>query len=984
MVETPALYYLPPGVDFARELVLGLQDRLQGQPPEAMARVHLYLNSRRMQRRVVEVMAAAGAHFLPVMQVVSDLGADPILSDLTPPPPDLRRRLELARLIKGLLHAQPELAPMAARFDLAESLADLLTEMQDEDVTPDAIAGLDVSGHSAHWARTQAFLRIVAPYCLAGGDAQSRQRLAVQRLAQGWQAAPPSDPVIIAGSTGSRGTTAALMQAIAGLAQGGVVVPGFDAAMPGAVWDSMDDAMTAEDHPQFRFRRLMDTLGVGPAGFRPWRNTPPADAARNRLISLALRPAPVTDQWLVEGQALPDLVPVTEGMTLIEAATPREEAAAIAVALRRALDGQQRAALITPDRGLARRVAAVLAGWGIVADDSAGSPLGLSATGRLLRHVAGAMGRQLTGDMLLVLLKHPLTGSGAGRGDHLQFTRRLELALRRHGPAFPKAADLLAWAGDPRNAAALPWARALGAVLDLMASAEPGPLLAHVDRHIQAVEALARGVAEAGAGNLWAEAAGMSARGLVDNIRAQAPFGDEMSPLEYQNLFETLIRKGEVREPYDRHPLIAFYGHREAREMHADVVVMGGLTDGIWPAAADPDPWLNRRMRRDAGLLLPERQIGLAAHDFQQAIAARQVILTRSTRDAEAETVPSRWLNRLCNLMDGLPDQRGPEALAQMRARGREVLDWARAMDRPTPAQRANPRLHPAPRPRPQPPVSARPKRLPLTQIATLIRDPYAIYAKYVLRLRPLDPLRHQPDTRERGTLVHLILERFVKDRPEDETVPQARARLLETAAQVLATGTPFPSARVLWLARLQRATAHLLRQDGKYDGKPVLVEEQGTLVVGAHGFALFGTPDRIDLLPDGRLHLIDYKTGTPPTEPQQAAYEKQLLLAALMADRGGFASLGPMEVARISYIGLGAGDKAVETEITPALLEELEVKFTRLIDRYNQALTGYSARRAVFETRYTFDYDHLSRFGEWQMSDDTVALPVGGNHDAE
>jgi double-strand break repair protein AddB len=979
--DAPHLYHLPPGADFATDLVLGLQDRLAGRPPEAMAKVTLFLNSQRMRRRVTQVMTARGATFLPAMRVVSDLGDDPALSDLPPQVPDLRRRLELAALVKGLLRVQPELAPMAARFDLAESLGDLLAEMQDEAVTATALADLDVSGHSAHWARTQAFLRIIAPYCLDTDDAPSRQRIAVQRLIGHWQEQPPQHPVIIAGSTGSRGTTAALMQAIAGLAQGAVVVPGFDALMPDLVWQGMDDAMTAEDHPQYRYRRLMEALGVGPEAFRLWRDVA-VDQDRNRLVSLALRPAPVTDQWLIEGADLPDLTQTTAALTLVEAATPREEAATIAVALRRAVEGRQRAALITPDRALTRRVSAVLAGWGLVADDSAGSPLGLSATGRLLRHVGRAFGRKVTADALLVMIKHPLAGSGSGRGLYLRYARLLELELRRNGPAFPTAADLDRWAArvDPDAQA---WAQSLGRVLDLFAAPDVANLTDHVARHIAAVEALARGGAAEGAGNLWLEAAGQEAWRLIAQLRDEAPFGDEMSALEYQNLFDGLIRKGEIRQPNAGHPLIAFYGPREAREMVADVVILGGLTDGIWPAAADPDPWLNRKMRRDAGLLLPERQIGLAAHDFQQAIAARVVILTRSTRDAEAETVPSRWLNRLCNLMEGLPDKNGPAALAAMRQRGREVLGWARALDRPTVAQRADPRLAPAPRPRPKPPLSARPKRLSLTQIATLIRDPYAIYAPHVLNLRPLDPLRHEPENRDRGTLVHLILERFVKERPTGETPEGARARLIGTAVDVLRDGTPYPSARILWLARLERATSHLLRQDGKFGGIPVLVEEKGSLAVGSTGFTLIGTPDRIDMLPDGRLHLIDYKTGSPPTKPQQEAYEKQLLLAAVMAEHGGFKGLGAVEVARITYIGLGSGDKAVETDLTPALLDEVWLRFTRLIVRYGSLETGYSARRAVFESRYALDYDHLSRFGEWQMSDlarDILVGPTDGD----
>ena len=981
MREGKPLFHLPPGVDFAAELVRGLKERLAGQRPEAMARVRLFLNSQRMRRRVTDAFTTGGASFLPRMDVVSDLQGDPVLADLPRPAPDLRRRLELARLVGALLSAQPELAPLSARFDLAESLARLLTEMQDEAVTPEAIAALDVSTHSAHWARTQEFLKIVAPLALNRDDTPSRQREAVLRLATSWQDQPPQDLVVIAGSTGSRGTTALLMQSIAGLAMGAVVVPGFDTDLPDGVWHDMRDAMTAEDHPQFRYRRLMAVLDASPADFQPWREVSARDPDRNRLVSLALRPAPVTDQWLVEGPGLPDLVRASAGMTLIEASGPREEAAAIAVALRRALESGTRAALITPDRGLSRRVAAALARWGIVADDSAGSPLALSPAGRFLRLVARGFAGQVTADYLLTLLKHPLTGAAANRVQHLIWTRALELHLRRHGPAFPTGPDLLAWAAKAEGAQ--PWARALGAVMAQMGAAPAAHLTEHVRRHIAVAEALARGIEPGGSGQLWLEASGEVALGLMDTLRAEAPQGDILSAAEYRTLFETLVHEGEVREAGARHPLIAFHGHREAREMAADLVILGGLSDGVWPAATDPDPWLNRKMRRDAGLLLPERQIGLAAHDFQQAIAAKTVILTRALRDAEAETVPSRWLNRLCNLMDGLPERRGPQALSEMRERGRELLDHARALERPSPEQALDPRLMPAPRPSPQPPVKARPMRLSLTRISTLIRDPYAIYAQYVLNLRPLDPLRFEPQERDRGTAVHKVLEIFVRDRPEIETFAEARARLLATTETVLRAETPFPSARILWQARLERAADHLLRQDAKHSGTPVLIEEKGQIAVGDSGFVLFGTPDRIDILPDGRLHLVDYKTGTPPTEAQQEVFDKQLLLAAAMAERGGFRELGRADVARITYIGLGAGEKAVETDITKEKLDEQWQRFAVLIDAYQKAETGYAARRAVFETRYARDYDHLSRFGEWEMSDRAVAIPVGGKADA-
>ncbi|MBC7478720.1 MAG: double-strand break repair protein AddB, partial [Pseudorhodobacter sp.] len=863
----PHLYYLPVGVDFATELVHGLQDRMAGRPPEDTARVHLFVNSQRMRHRVIQAMTAGGASFLPMIFVVSEIGADIGLSDLPDPIPDLRQRLELAALVKRLLLAQPELAPLSARFDLADSLALLLAEMQDEAVAPEALSDLDMSGHSAHWSRTQAFLNIIAPLYQSETDRQFRQREAVLRMTRAWEVQPPSDLVIIAGSTGSRGTTALLMQKVATLAQGAVVLPGFDTDLPEQVWFDMTDAMTDEDHPQFRFRRLMQNLAMPADQVRPWRYVKPLDPDRNRLISLALRPAPVTDQWLVEGQQLPELTLATRNLTLIEATHPREEALTIALVMRQAVELGQKAALITPDRNLTRRVAAALTRWGLVADDTAGSPLAMSASGRLLRQVAQSSTAPLTADQLLILLKHPLTQAGKGRGLHLSLTRQLELELRRNGPAFPDAAAILTWARSS-GIEVMQWADWTAAILDQMEPLETAPLTSHVARHIAVAQSLAQDA-------LWQGAAGAEAKQLMDLLVTEAPFGDDMTASDYASFVDTQMAKVEVRESYSPHPLLTFYGSREARELNAEIVVMGGLTDGVWPRNSDPDPWLNRKMRKDAGLLLPERQIGLAAHDFQQAIAAQTVILTRSVRDTEAETVPSRWLNRLSNLMEGLPDRNGPQALAAMRARGKAMLDQARALDRPTDAMRMDPRLAPAPRPSPQPPLPARPRRLALSRISTLIRDPYAIYARYILDLKPLDPLRQVPEDRDRGILIHKILEDFVRSRLATETTEQARRRLMAIAGAVLEQGTPFPSARVLWRARLDRAADHLLRNDAKYDGSPVLIEQVGAIEVGRTSFTLYGTPDRIDLLPDGRLHLVDYKTGTPPTKAQQEAFDK-------------------------------------------------------------------------------------------------------------
>ena len=986
----PGVFYLPPGASFPAQLVAGLCDRMTGRPPEAMARVTMYLNTARMRREVEAAFQTRGAMLLPTLRLITDLPDDPQLH-IPPAVPPLRRRLELARLVARLLDSQPDLAPRSAVFDLADSLAQLAEEMQGEGVSAQTLAALDVAGHSAHWARTVQFLSIIAPHLqdAATPDAGLRQRLAVERQAAIWAANPPRHPVIVAGSTGSRGTTARLMQAVARLPLGVLVLPGFDADLPEEGWAALQDSLTAEDHPQFRYRRLADDLGLSPSDFRPWHADPGGDPApspaRNRLISLSLRPAPVTDRWLAEGPHLPDLRGATTGMTLIEAPTPRAEALSVALILRQAAEEGRMAAVITPDRILARQITAALDRWRLVPDDSAGRPLALSAPGRFLLHVADLFGTRLTAERLLILLKHPLTASTGDRGPHLRLTRELELRLRRHGPVFPTGADILHWAATLAAPEAPEWSRFVASAIGACQAeaAETLPLTDHVRRHLDLAEALARGPSDAGSGALWLKEAGQQALLVMQELTAEAAHGGPMTAGEYRDLFSAVMARVEVREAVQSHPRILMWGTVEARIQGADLVILAGMNDGTWPQMPPPDPWLNRAMRKEAGLLLPERRIGLSAHDYQQAVAAPEVVLTRSVRDAEAECVPSRWLNRLVNLMSGLPDRHGPEALSAMRARGGQWLALAAAVEAPTPAQLTHPRLAPAARPAPQPPVVQRPRRLALTAIARLIRDPYAIYARHVLRLYPLDPLHPVADARDRGTAFHRILERFVQERPADETLAAARSRLLQTATEVLEAEVPFPTARALWLARFARAANHVLTQDRKRGGEVLLVESKGELTVPGHDFTLFGTPDRIDRLPDGRLHLIDYKSGTPPTKKQQDHYDKQLLLAAAMAERGGFAGIGPAEVAEISYIGLGAGEKAVETEITPEITGAEWDRFVTLITRYHRRTTGYTARRAVFEDRIEGDYDHLSRLGEWEMSDRAVPAPVGPEEDA-
>lgn len=967
------LYGLPPGVDFPVQLVAGLRQRLTERPPEDMAKVTVFLNSQRMRRRVTQILTAEGATLLPRLRLVTDLSPEAARLGIPPSAPGLRRRLELTQLVLRLLETQPDLAPRAAVFDLADSLATLMDEMQGEGVTPGQIAALDVSNHSAHWSRSQAFLGILETFFATDDapDPQARLRRVIDSLPDLWQHSPPAGPLIIAGSTGSRKTTLRLMQVVSSLPDGMIVLPGYDFDQPHAVWEGMSDALTAEDHPQYRYRRLFDALDCGSDAVKAWTQAEAPCPARNQLVSLSLRPAPVTDQWLIEGQDLQELTGATRDLTLIEADSPRDEALAVALLLREAAEQGKTAALITPDRGLTRQVEAALDRWRLIPDDSAGRPLPLSAPGRFLRHISALLGQKLTAEALITLLKHPLTASGGQRGLHLLFTRELELSLRRKGPPFPTPESLAYWASTQKHADAPKWADWLGRNLGGLEYAREQNLVRHLEQHLEVSEALAAGPWAAGSGGLWLESAGREARRIIDELQAEAHIAGILALHDYRNLFDSVLQRGEVRDDRGAHPGIVIQGTLEARVNGAELVILAGLNDGIWPKLPAPDPWLNRRMRKDAGLSLPERQIGLSAHDYQMAIGAPRVVLSRARRDAEAETVPSRWLNRLTNLLGGLPTRGGPAALEAMRARGKIWLQMADRIEQPAAPMPL------ARRPSPRPPVAHRPRELPLTRIATLIRNPYEIYARYILRLYPLTPLHPTPDARLRGSTLHKILETYVRLRQRQDR-DGARALLLSVARDVLTEDVPWPAARILWLARLAKAADFFLDHDGMLGGTPVSLEEKGKIRLTPLDFTLSGIPDRIDVLPDGRLHIIDYKTGTPPTPAQQASFDKQLLLAACMVERGGFAQLGPAEVAQITYLGLGSSPKMVSTEITPDLTGQTWEALHKLIGRYLEPETGYTSRRAMFETNFAGDYDHLARFGEWEMTEQAAAQDVG------
>lgn len=543
--------------------------------------------------------------------------------------------------------------------------------------------------------------------------------------------------------------------------------------------------------------------------------------------------------------------------------------------------------------------------------------------------------------------------------------------MRRDGLPYPDQSTLRVTAekvaAKIENAEPfLSWAAWVGETLENLNTIGQRPLIDWVTTLRRVGEALACGPAHDDS-ELWKKAAGQKALGVLENLDANAEFGGMMSASDFSDLLGALLSGEEVRDRDAPHPDIMIWGTLEARVQGADLVILGGLNEGVWPEAPKPDPWLNRALRNQAGLLLPERRIGLSAHDFQQAFAAKEVWITRSVRSDDAETVPSRWLNRIQNLLGGLPDQGGPKVLKAMAERGDAWLAQANALEAVEPVSKAT-------RPSPCPPKSARPHRLSVTEIKKLIRDPYAIYAKHTLRLRPLNPVVQSPDAPLRGILIHDVMEQFILLVGKDARALTS-ATLMEIAQTVLLENVPWPAARALWLARLSRVADWFVAQEKirQLAGTPIAFEKEarGVLELVDLGFTLIGFADRIDATHTGSVVIYDYKTGKPPTAPQQAKFEKQLLLEAAMLEEGAFKDIGPRMVENALFIGLGSTPVEVSAPLSKEPSAKVLAELRELVAAYLAPDQGFTSKRMEVSDRETGDYDHLARFGEWDATND-------------
>ncbi len=978
------LFTIPSGYAFVDALAAGLWAEAEADPL-ALSRATVLVPTRRAARALREAFLRLGdgqPMLLPTIRALGDGDDDdPSLLTLTgqaalpPPIGPLQRQFRLAQLIVKMGrpgHAETD-GPMA--FDqalrLAEALADLLDQIHTEGLSFDGFVDLVPDELADHWQITLQFLQIVThhwPEILAETgaiDAAAWRNAMMTQQAEAWRQQPPREPVIIAGSTGSVPATVRLMAAVLALPAGAVVLPGLDVTMDDQVWT----AISADpSHPFHGMSRLLEQLKLSREAVQPWPHlglvTPPLASRRARieLLTEALRPAVVTEGWRRLAETKPQIAgPVMDHLMRIDCPDERNEALVVALHLREALETPgRRAALITADRKLARRVKSELRRWDIDIDDSAGEPLAASVPGSFLRLVAEMVTTDLAPVDLLAALKHPLAAGGHTPARFRQLVRQMERQILRGPRPATGIAGLSRVADEDGPVAAINAVLAAPVLAFQAVLADPSARLSDaVNAHVALAEALAASDQETGAARLWrADAGEASARLIAEMLDVSATLS-ALPATQYVEIFSQLMAMRAVRPRFDRHPRLAILGPLEARLQSYDLMVIGGLNEGSMPPDIGGDPWMSRPMRRAFGLPPPERRIGLSAHDFINAAAAPEVVLTRAQRVEGAPSEPSRWLLRLDAVITALQLPSPQQASAVWIA-------WAQGLDHPQTEQRVAP-------PAPTPPLAARPSRYSVTEIETLLRDPYAIYARRILNLKRLEPLDADPGAADRGTIIHHVLDQFVSKYPHEIPL-DGYQQLLEMGRLAFANLPDNPGVWAFWWPRFMRIAAWFIgvEKNRRQALERIWSEVGGSMHIetGGRRIELRTKIDRIERRLDGGLAIIDYKTGHVPSSADVArGWSPQLPLEALILMAGGVAEVPADEIVGLEYWRLSglspAGEVRPLKDVTALIFDATE-GLQALLTTFEQPETPFMALpNPAAEPRFG-DYRHLARVKEW------------------
>jgi len=977
--KDPEIYNILAHHSFVDELAGGIMDRFGGDPL-SLSNVMVLLPNRRAVRSLREAflrLSGGKPIILPNLQPIGDvdeddlvLGSISLFDDLSlkPAVPNHIRQILLMGIIHSWYKKRGEDIPKsAARAVLAEALGHFLDQVHTEEIDFTDLKEIVPQEFAIHWQKTLEFLEILSknwPDILVSTgymDATKRRNKLLGLLRENWLQNPPQHPIIAAGSTGSLKVTSALLSVIARLPKGMVILPGLDIHLDDKSWNKIEDT-----HPQATMKKLLEVMGSNRDEVVRWdkkKNQP--DHHKTQLFREIMRPAQTTDRW----QDLDwDKKKVLSGIDQIVTPGIREEAGIIALMMREQLNiPGKTAALITPDRMLARRVAGELSRWKISIDDSAGTPLFNTAVGVYLRLTAEMVSEQYAPIAFMSTLKHPLMGGGKSIANFRKCVRSFEQSNLRGPRPSPGLLGIDKLFSQEKKCEdnIFKWWQSLREIIEpfdrlMQGEATFGELLV---AHVEMAEKLASISDEQGEKRLWKGDDGEAAASLIKDLLMAAPYMREFSPDQYVALFEQFMNSVTVRSKFGQHPRLNIWGPLEARLQHSDLMILSGLNEGVWPPEPAADPWMSRPMRRDFGLPELEQKIGLSAHDFVQIASAKNVVITRSEKVDGTPTVKSRWLNRLHAIVGGHHYEKPSE----------KWLNWYEKLDKPKNKIMIKP-------PEPRPPLEARPRDLSVSRIQEWMSDPYTLYAKKILRLKKIDDLDQDPGAMDKGIIIHEILEDFMNQ--FKNTLPDdAEERLIGIGKNYFTKTIHKPTVRAFWWPRFKQIAKWFVAEERKRRKTITTLanETKGEISIKLVGgkFTLNAKADRIDVLEDGTLSIIDYKTGSAPGLKQlKSGFAPQLTLEAVIASMGGFLSIKPAQVNELSYWKLSGGEVAGKITNFNASKKRDAVDPMELADKAYEGLTKLVTTFDLLQTPYLNkpnliyngygEYDHLARTKEW------------------
>ena len=1029
------IYSIPAECDFLQVLVKSLMDGtlIDGFHPKddplLLSSVTIFVPNRRAARALSTAFLSTNdeeALLLPEIRTLGDVGDEDFgitadSSHFGQPGEEIKpleRTLQLANLVQHWVDAMEEetrrlyddedIIIPSSRADavlLAQDLSILLGQITQEEIDWSAIRNIVPDNHAEWWKLTTTFLNILMEawpeHLQSKGllDPAERAAKLLDLRTEFYLSHNNEGPVIVAGSTGSVASTRRLLKAVASLRDGAVILPGLDKSISSIEWQALGDTKekdqsALETHPQFGLAQLLANMNVDRDTVKEIGRKTTNGSYRQKILGLAMAPAKFTSNWLTHSSTLEHdkIQQAFATISIIDATNERQEALAIAIALREILtDPSKTAALVTPDRNLARRVSMELLRYDINVDDTGGSPLKNSRTAIFMRQILQVCFLPFQNSELAALLKNAflLVGQSSEDAQHLARTfelaclrgvikkpvpgnfetfvkdRKCELASAKHISSPVKRITEDDWQSLAEYAGRID--EILKPLIELSCSNEEFPLEKFFLKVAVSAEALS--LDDDGVSQILSGEGAIELKRLFEDVIVMEECQFFLRAHDFPSVFEAILKSVVTRPRGNTHPRLHIYGPLEVRLLEHDRVILAGLNEGTWPQTTRNDAFLNRLMRQELGMSSPERRTGLAAHDFQQLMGKKEVFLSRSSRVDKSPTVASRWLQRLSALI-------GDKQTANLRKRGDLYLQYADQLDKST---EENKRVE---RPNPKPPVAARPTSLAVTDIETWIRDPYALYSKRILKLNPLDPLEREPDPMLKGTLYHAIMQEYAETVDASQPGDKRLQSLISLSKKQIEEQKLPTDISAVWQLRFEEiAEAYIAWEDNYHSKQKVAArfcEIEGSLKLANDSFHLRARADRIDVNQDGSVHIIDYKTGVGPSIKQAQSLSPQLALEGLIATKGGFDEGGSGEIADLTYLRLRRGKEFKAQSIstrdqTPGnIINNAKSELLKLVKGYQYWEQGYLSRRAPFKDGdISGDYDHLARTREWSFGED-------------